>query len=212
MTVVARTVLREQVKDVLLERILEGEYAPGDRLVETRIAHELGTSQAPVREALRELAALRFVETEPFRSARVRAVSPLELAEAYPVRAALEELAASEAAGRMRGNVEELEDELEAMREAARDGDLRRQIAHDVAFHRKIVAAAGNQILLEVWSGLHIEARTTVTLVKTHIDPETLAELHVPILEAIRSGDRIVAAAASRRHFDGFRELMEAGS
>ena len=212
MTVVARTVLREQVKDVLLERILEGEYAPGDRLVETRIAHELGTSQAPVREALRELAALRFVETEPFRSARVRAVSPLELAEAYPVRAALEELAASEAAGRMRGNVEELEDELEAMREAARDGDLRRQIAHDVAFHRKIVAAAGNQILLEVWSSLHIEARTTVTLVKTHIDPETLAELHVPILEAIRSGDRAVAAAASRRHFDGFRELMEAGS
>jgi DNA-binding GntR family transcriptional regulator len=211
-TVVARTVLREQVKDVLLERILEGEYAPGDRLVETRIAHELGTSQAPVREALRELAALRFVETEPFRSARVRAVSPLELAEAYPVRAALEELAASEAAGRMYGDVEELEDELEAMREAARDGDLRRQIAHDVAFHRKIVAAAGNQTLLEVWSSLHIEARTTVTLVKTHIDPETLAELHVPILEAIRSGDCAVAAAASRRHFDGFRELMEAGS
>jgi DNA-binding GntR family transcriptional regulator len=207
---VARTVLRQQVKDVLLERILVGEYEPGDRLVETRIAHELGTSQAPVREALRELAALRFVETEPFRGARVRAVSPLELAEAYPVRAALEELAASEAAGRMDGNVEELEAELEAMRETARAGDLRRQIAHDVAFHRKIVAAAGNRILLEVWSSLHIEARTTVTLVKTHIDPETLAELHVPILEAVRSGDRAAAAAATRRHFDGFRELMEA--
>jgi DNA-binding GntR family transcriptional regulator len=209
---VARTVLREQVKDVLLERILEGEYKPGDRLVETRIAHELGTSQAPVREALRELAALRFVETEPFRGARVRTVSQVELAEAYPVRAALEELAASEAAGRMDGDVEELESELEAMREAAWDGDLRRQVAHDVAFHRAIVAAAGNRILLEVWSSLHIEARTTVTLVKTHIDPELLAELHVPILEAIRSGDRAVAAAATRRHFDGFRELMEAGS
>jgi DNA-binding GntR family transcriptional regulator len=211
-TVVARTVLREQVKDVLLERILEGEYAPGDRLVETRIAHELGTSQAPVREALRELAALRFVETEPFRSARVRAVSPLELAEAYPVRAALEELAASEAAGRMAGNVDELDAELEAMREAARLGDVRRQIAHDVAFHRRIVAAAENRVLLEVWSSLHIEARTTVTLVKTHIDPEALAELHVPILEAIRGGDRAAAAATTRRHFDGFRELMEARS
>jgi DNA-binding GntR family transcriptional regulator len=209
---VARTVLREQVKDVLLERILEGEYEPGDRLVETRIAHELGTSQAPVREALRELAALRFVETEPFRGARVRTVSALELAEAYPVRAALEELAASEAAGHMDGNVEELEAELEAMRDAGRLEDLRRQVVHDVAFHRTIVEAAGNRILLEVWSSLHIEARTTVTLVKTHIDPETLAELHVPILEAIRSGDCAAASAASRRHFDGFRELMEAES
>ena len=209
---VARTVLREQVKDVLLERILEGEYEPGDRLVETRIAHELGTSQAPVREALRELAALRFVETEPFRGARVRTVSALELAEAYPVRAALEELAASEAAGRMDGNVEELEAELEAMREAAWAGELRRQVAHDVAFHRTIVAAAGNRVLLDVWSSLHIETRTTVTLVKTHIDPELLAEWHVPILEAIRSGSPVAAATASREHFEGFRELMEAGS
>jgi DNA-binding FadR family transcriptional regulator len=48
--------------------------------------------------------------------------------------------------------------------------------------------------------------------VKTHIDPETLAECHVPILEAIRSGDRTAAVAASRRHFDGFPELMEARS
>jgi DNA-binding FadR family transcriptional regulator len=89
---------------------------------------------------------------------------------------------------------------------------VRRQIGHDVAFHRRIVAAAENRILLEVWSSLHIEARTTVTLVKTHIDPEALAELHVPILEAIRSGDRAAAAATTRSHFDGFRELMEARS
>ena len=52
MSAVARVVLREQVKELILERILRGEYAPGDRLVETRIAQELGTSQAPVREAL----------------------------------------------------------------------------------------------------------------------------------------------------------------
>ena len=61
MSSVARVVLREQVKELILERILNGEYAPGDRLVETRIAQELGTSQAPVREALRDLELLRFV-------------------------------------------------------------------------------------------------------------------------------------------------------
>jgi DNA-binding GntR family transcriptional regulator len=58
---IARTVLREQVRDVLLERILRGDLEPGERLVETRLARELGTSQAPVREALRDLELLRLV-------------------------------------------------------------------------------------------------------------------------------------------------------
>ena len=59
MSAISRTVLREQVKDILLHRIVSGELKPGERLVETRIASELGTSQAPVREALRDLELLR---------------------------------------------------------------------------------------------------------------------------------------------------------
>src|SRR3954468_15644671 len=98
MTAIARTVLREQVKDVLLQRIVSGELEPGERLVETRIAQELGTSQAPVREALRDLELLRLVESEPFRGARVRVFDEEEMIEVYPVRAALEELAARLAA------------------------------------------------------------------------------------------------------------------
>src|ERR687887_1897079 len=121
---VSRTPLREQVKELVLERILDGTYAPGERLVETRIAQELGTSQAPVREALRDLELLRLVESEPFRGARVREVRREELAEIYPVRAALEEVAAREAAKRLDGEVEQLEAELEAMRTAAERGDL----------------------------------------------------------------------------------------
>jgi DNA-binding GntR family transcriptional regulator len=138
---VTRTVLREQVKELLLERILAGVYRPGDRLVETRIAQELGTSQAPVREALRDLELLRFVESEPFRGARVRAVSAAELAEIYPVRAALEEVAAREAAVRLDGAVADLEADVDAMRQAAAAGDLRGFVEHDVRFHRRIVEA-----------------------------------------------------------------------
>ena len=103
MSTVTRIVLREQVKGRLLERILSGELRPGDRLVETRIAQELGTSQAPVREALRDLELLRFVESEPFRGSRVRGISPEELAEIYPVRAALEHGPAAALAARRDG-------------------------------------------------------------------------------------------------------------
>jgi DNA-binding GntR family transcriptional regulator len=86
---VRRSNLREQIKDVILQRIVEGVYGPGSRLVETRIAQELGVSQAPVREALRDLERLACVVHEPYRGCSVRAFSAAELMDAFPVRAAL---------------------------------------------------------------------------------------------------------------------------
>jgi DNA-binding GntR family transcriptional regulator len=205
---VTKVSLREQVKELVLERILDGTYQPGDRLVETRIAQELGTSQAPVREALRELESLRFVESEQFRGARVRAVSPQEMAEIYPVRAALEEVAGREAAKRLRGDVRALEVEIEAMRAAARDGDIHRQVEHDVRFHALIVESAGNATLLEVWRSLRIEARTVITLLAGGIDPAELVEMHVPVLEALRGGDPDEAGRVLRHHVEHFAGLF----
>jgi DNA-binding GntR family transcriptional regulator len=104
-----RTVLREQIRELLLERILKGELQPGDRIVELQIAQELGTSQAPVREALRELQSLGFVEHEPYRGTRVRRIIEEELAEIYPVRAALKEGSPEKAGGALRQHFETLQ-------------------------------------------------------------------------------------------------------
>jgi DNA-binding GntR family transcriptional regulator len=206
-----RRVLREQVKEVLLERIIAGRYGPGERLVETRIAQELGTSQAPVREALRELEQLRFVESAPYRGARVRAISPEELAEIYPVRAALEEVAAREAAVRLRGEVAPLERELEGMLAAADAADLHALVDHDVRFHRLIVEAAANRTLLEVWLSLRVEERTAITTLATGISHRDVAESHRPVLDALRERDRARAGAALRRHIEELGELVLEG-
>ena len=204
---VGRVVLRDQVKAILLERILAGDYAPGDRLVETRIAQELGTSQAPVREALRELELLRFVESAPFRGTWVRAVSDAELIEVFPIRAALEEVAARAAAERMDGDVAVLEAEIDAIAGA---GDLIAQVEHDARFHRLIVEASGNARLLEIWSTLQVEARTTITAVATGLSPAEVAELHRPILEALRRKDADQAGKAIRSHVELFgKRLIE---
>ena len=96
-----RSSLRERIKDVMLQRIVAGVYAPGSRLVETRIAQELGVSQASVREALRDLEHIGCVVYEPYRGCSVRSFSIDELLEAFPVRAALEGLAARLAAEQM---------------------------------------------------------------------------------------------------------------
>jgi DNA-binding GntR family transcriptional regulator len=197
---VARTVLREQVKEILLERILRGELQPGERLVETRLARELGTSQAPVREALRDLQLLRLVESEPFRGARVRAVDDEHLLPVFPVRMALEELAAREAARNADGHINLLEREIEAMREAAAAGDWRAQISHDLAFHRTVIEMADNEPLLQSWLVLGVEVSTAFATYWTYWDQTDLAEFHVPILEAIRDGDASRAGAEARKH------------
>jgi DNA-binding GntR family transcriptional regulator len=210
---VGRIVLREQVKELLLERILSGEFEPGERLVETRIAQELGTSQAPVREALRDLELLRLVESQPFRGARVRAVTREEMAEIYPVRAALEEVAARETAARLDPVTDaRLEAEVEAMRRAASAGDPRDHAEHDVEFHRLIVEASGNRTLFEVWTSLRVEARTLMTLLKTELDLQELAEMHQDVLDALRSGDAHTAGSVVRAHVESFGPLLLKGT
>jgi DNA-binding GntR family transcriptional regulator len=208
MTAIARTVLREQVKDVLLQRIVSGELEPGERLVETRIAQELGTSQAPVREALRDLELLRLVESEPFRGARVRVFGEEEIIEVYPVRAALEELAARLAAANMGGDVSALEAECEAMRDAVRRGDTNALAQHDIAFHRLIVEAAGNSVLEQCWKSLGVEGRITVSLYGTYMDPEEAAERHVQLVDAIRSETPSAAGREARKHVEVSAKLV----
>lgn len=203
-----RTSLRAQIKEILLARILNGEYKPGDRLVELQIAQEFGTSQAPVRESLRELEALGFVTTEPYRGTRVKEVTKAELSEVYPVRAALEEVAARSAATRLAGNVEALEAELVAMRQAAIDGNLYEEVRHDVAFHRLIVEASGNRVLQDVWKSLRIEARTLISVLASAIDPAELAELHQPVLAALAAGDGEQAGRLIREHVEYFGRLL----
>jgi DNA-binding GntR family transcriptional regulator len=202
---VRRTVLREEVKNVLLERILSGHYAPGERLVETRIAQELGVSQAPVREALRDLQSVRFVETIPFRGARVRAVSDAELLEVYPIRGALEEVAAREAAKRLKGDVTALEAELKAMADAR---DLREQVEHDVRFHQLIVEASGNSRLIETWASLEVEARTAITALRTGLTPHEAAAMHQPIVDALRRRDSRAAGRVIRSHVEHFGRML----
>jgi DNA-binding GntR family transcriptional regulator len=206
---VTRRALREEIKDALLERILEGRLAPGERIVETRVAQEFGVSQAPVREALRELESLRLVVTEPHRGARVREVTTDELREIYPVRAALEDVAARAAAARLDGDASVLAAELDAMLAAADAGDVARLVAHDVAFHRLVVHASANRTLQDLWGALHVHARTTITYLAIE-DLHAVAESHRPVLDALAARDAEAAGRAMREHIESFARLIRA--
>jgi len=199
-----RDSMRHQIKQLLLERIMDGTYKPGDRLVELQIAQEFKTSQAPVREALRDLEALRVVESESYRGTRVREVTERELRETYQVRGVLEELAAQLAAPRLKGNVKALEREMAGIVKSARANDVKSYVEHNTAFHRKIIESADNAILLRAWDGLVMETRSRITLLHLKSDLTKTAREHEPILEALRDGDGAKAGRLLRAHIDAF--------
>lgn len=201
-----RSVLADQVKERLLESILDGSYPPDSRIVETAIAKELGTSQAPVREALRGLEALGIVEIMPFRGARVRRLDRAELLGAYIVRSTLEVLGTRLAVELMTDeDVAELVAIGERLQQAASDDDRRAVAIIDASLHERIMELSGNTTLLRVWRSLEPQSRTYITLVGPGADPQWSADLHNPILDSIQRRDAEGAVRAIESHFEEVR-------
>jgi DNA-binding GntR family transcriptional regulator len=201
-----RRVFREEIREQLIDDILGGRLPPGTRIVETRLARRFGVSQAPVREALRDLALFGFVVTSAFRGTQVRKISMQDLVEMYPIRAALEGLAARGAATRIDDSELTRLDELIAqMRAAARRGDQRAHVDADFAFHHAIVKASDNRMLEQIWQTLRLATTTGVThsmSQMTHRSLQEIGERHVPVLAALRSRDPRTAEAAMCAHIE----------
>ncbi|MCU0483323.1 MAG: GntR family transcriptional regulator [Chloroflexi bacterium] len=207
---ISRPVLADQVKDRLLQDILAGRYPANGRIIETRVARELGTSQAPVREALRGLEALGVVEILPFRGARVRHPDAAELLESYVVRSAVEALAARLAVPQLtEADLDDLAARVNEMQEAARGGDRHAVAAADAAFHEQIVRIAGNATLQRVWRSLEPFSRTYLTLVFPGADAHWTADLHPPIFDALQRRDANLVVAALDRHFKEISAKLE---
>ena len=201
------TPLRQRLKEALLRRILGGHYHAGERLVELRIAEEFGTSQGPVREALRELEATGLVTNLPRRGTYVSEVMGEGLREIYTVRGALEEQATRIATASGACDLALLQREVDLMRDAALAGDTHGVVDHSVNFHRAIMEAAKNRLLLNIWQSLRIETRTTITMLVEGLDLVEIADSHQPIVDAIAGGDAEQAARVAREHQDYFERL-----
>jgi DNA-binding GntR family transcriptional regulator len=199
-----RDSMAERVKQNLLRRIMSGELPPGHRLVEMQIAHELNTSQGPVREALCELEGLELIVTEPYKGSRVREVTLDDVREAYMVRAALENLAGQLAAPHFEGSTGTLKKIASAIREAARKKDIAAYARHDIQFHRLIVEGASNRILLRSWNSLAFEVRLQWWLSKGNADLMSVQEPHWEIIEALELGDGRRAGELLRKHISHF--------
>ncbi|MFV2119966.1 GntR family transcriptional regulator [Streptomyces sp. Act-28] len=186
--------LREQIREHIVEGIVSGRWKPGERIVERRIATELRVSQTPVREALRELESLRLIESAPNKGVRVRNLTAADLEESYPVRAGLEQIAAELAAERLAEDCSALEAHVAALYEADARGDGTAQVRHTVAFHRELVRAARNAVLLHTWEGLGIEVFTALSIRWLGTVQKEYAQEHQDLVAAFRRRDPGIGA------------------
>jgi len=200
---IPRVVLSDRVKEYIVEAVLNGELGPGDRIVESTLARQLGVSQAPVREAIRDLVLLGFLESEPYKGTSVRSFTPEELWETYTVRAALESLAARLAAGRItKEDTQTLQKILDKMMEAAHQEDRERLIRLDNEFHEAIIRISRNRTLFQLWKTLQFGIWSIVTYRMGSYEPAYLAARHGELLDALKSGDPERATRTMQHHIE----------
>jgi DNA-binding GntR family transcriptional regulator len=193
--------LSATIKRVILDRIRAGHYEPGERIVELRLAKELGTSQSPVREALRDLAGIGVVTVHSRRGARVRQPTSKDLADVSLVRSEVDALAAQLATPLMPADaVEQLAAACEEMATSLEARDYVRMTQADARFHRIIALSSDNQAVLRVFDQLEPFARTFITLTLPNTDIGSVVGEHQVILAAIRDGDATLAAQRARIH------------
>jgi len=211
--------LADSVFDHLLQAIQSGRLAPGEVLNEVALAQELGGSRGPVREAIRRLQGVQLVEREAYLRARVVELTASAARELFEMREALEGMACRLAAQRMSsGEIEALEQALEAARAARLKGAGRRQREAPPAFdfHERIALASGNARIHATLTG---DLRHLLSLyrVRSGAVPNrkdnAFAE-HWQVLRAIRARDAELAESLMRSHVRRaaeqlFRELPD---
>jgi DNA-binding GntR family transcriptional regulator len=209
----ARNHLFEQIHGILWEKIRGGEIVPGQRLKDIEWARKLQVSRTPVREAMRKMQQEGVLVPLAQGGYEVRATSKVDLIELYRCRAALEALAAEEAAGRCDAATATRFDALVASAdEAIEHGDLDTAFALNTQFHAAVLELSGNRHLgglLDALQRLVMFYRTAL-LRMSRDDASSKAlylerlrikqERHREILAALRANDSQRASALMQAH------------
>ncbi|MEU8777122.1 GntR family transcriptional regulator [Streptomyces sp. NPDC048606] len=191
---------REEVR----ERIVDGRYPMGSRLVEREVAEELAMSRVPVREALRALVAEGLLELLPHSGVRVRRLERADVRCLYEVWEPLAVQASRLAARTVSAarphdppGLAALRESLERAEEAATAGEGAREVAEHTAFHERIVVLGGNPLLARTMEQLGWQLRL---LFGMRAEPAHMRAQHADIFRHIASGDEEAAAASTLLH------------
>jgi DNA-binding GntR family transcriptional regulator len=208
--------LSDAVVDRLRTAIWSGVYAPGDRLVERRLAREFGISHIPLREALARLTEEGLVERLPRRGARVASLTPRMLEEVSSLRVVLEQFVVRRLKDRFTPEAHaELQVIVDWMVEAAEQHDLVRVHELDQQFHQRLWELTDHALLVELAAQMRSRTSHFYRAAAASLGPDEVrrhADSHQQLLDVIASGDRRAAERAMQQHVEqAAQRIADAG-
>ncbi|HAJ74403.1 MAG TPA: hypothetical protein DCM49_06395 [Lachnospiraceae bacterium] len=206
-----RPLYRDEIKSALMDAITSGELKPGDRIIETRWAKELGVSQSPIREAIRELELIGVVESIPYKGSVVRQITRKEIEDTYKVRIALESMAIVDA---IRINdpsvIESMKKSLKGMISSAESGDIKNFVENDVRFHEAFINISDNEVMKRLWKQCYVYDNTKLSAMLSGDSIVELAKRHEMLLTAIENRNEESGRNEVYMHFKMLLNSMKA--
>lgn len=196
--------LAEEVAEILRVRIITGEYAMGEKLVENKIATELKVSRTPVRDAFKQLSKERLIEYIPNKGCFARGFTKEDMRDIYAVRNAVEQLAV-EWAIRYRSDedIESLREQLEVMNFYTVNGMIEKLLQANEDFNNIIYQMTRSRFIVQALKSYqdYIQlARRGILSKKENL--KEIYEEHERIFKAIEAGDIETAKAEVSRHLE----------
>jgi DNA-binding GntR family transcriptional regulator len=199
---IPRISLADSAYEQLLDAIVTGRLAPGERIQDQRLASAMGVSRVPVREALKRLEDEGLVETFPSRGTRVAPIQAERAAQAFPVIASLQALGARLGVPALTAADDRRMQLADERRTAAlRRGDVPRAIAADDAFHAVLLDASRNDELKRALKRLMPQIRRLDLLHFAELSSHASSNDHAEIIDACLRRDATAAAELVESNF-----------
>lgn len=194
--------LATMIFDKIREDIINSKYQNGEKIVEAKLAEELGVSRTPVREALKQLELDGLVESMPNRGVVVKGVTKQDIEDIYAIRYAIEAIAVKWSIERMsEEDVEKLKEIYELMEFYSFKKDVEKVFELNTKFHETIYNSTKSRYLEHVLRDFQLFIKSTRSKsLKCEGRVETALEEHRHILEAIQSKDVDKAVEAIQKH------------
>ena len=202
---------KNQVVEAIKEAVLSGSIKPGDQIVESRIAQELGAGIPLVREALIELEHQGFVQKTPYKGTIVTKLGPKEIREIFQLRVELEALAVEWAKDNVTPkDIKDLRRLIEKMEHSGAELDLDQFYQVDLEFHRKLWDMSGNPYLVGVLERMVVPLFAFFVM-KTRREKESYirsAAMHGRIVEGLETKSAAELRELMKDSLQGWKDEM----